>query len=236
MERSGATDEHLAQVSVKNRRHGGLNPNAQFQTPLTIEEVLASRMIADPLRLLMCAPIGDGAAGVLVASPRYAQRLGQARVRVEACVMTSNGAHPAAENPAGRAALAAYAQAAIGPLDVDVAEVHDACSAAELWMYEALGFCAEGDGPKLLSEGATELGGRMPVNPSGGLLSRGHPLGATGCGQLVELVEQLRGRAGARQVPGARVALAQNAGGMLDHFDEAVAVVTVLSSRGAVGW
>ena len=230
MERSGATNAHLAQVSVKNRRHAHLNPNAQFQTPITVDEVLASRMIADPLRLLMCAPIGDGAAGVVVASPRYAERLGRPRVRVDACVMTSNGAHPAAEDPAGRAARAAYAQAGIGPLDVDVAEVHDACSAAELWMYEALGFCAWGDGPKLLADGATALGGRVPVNPSGGLLSRGHPLGATGCGQLVELIDQLRGRAGARQVPDARVALAQNAGGMLDRGDEAVAVVTILST------
>ncbi|HKN91680.1 MAG TPA: thiolase family protein, partial [Acidimicrobiia bacterium] len=102
------------------------------------------------------------------------------------------------------------------------------CSAAELWMYEQLGFCGPGDGPKLLADGATALGGRLPVNTSGGLLSRGHPLGATGCGQLVELVDQLRGRAGDRQVLGARVALAHNAGGMLDRTDEAAAVVTIL--------
>jgi len=230
MERAGATDDDLALVSVKNRRHAALNANAQFRTPISVDEVRASRMIADPLRLLMCAPIGDGGAGVVVASPDYAARLDRPRVRVEASVMTSNGAHPSAEDPAGRAALAAYAAAGLGPLDVDVAEVHDACSAAELWMYETLGFCAAGDGPKLLAEGATELGGRLPVNPSGGLLSRGHPLGATGCAQLVELADQLRGRAGARQVPGARVGLAQNAGGMLDRGDEAVAVVTILSS------
>jgi acetyl-CoA acetyltransferase len=230
MERSGATDEHLAQVSVKNRRHAGLNPNAQFQTPLTVDEVLASRVIAEPLRLLMCAPIGDGAAGILVVSDDYARRLGGGHVRVEACALTSNGAHPAAAHPAERAARTAYEQAGVGPMDVDVAEVHDACSAAELWMYEALGFCGEGDGPKLLADGATELGGRLPVNTSGGLLSRGHPLGATGCGQLVELADQLRGRSGPRQVPGARFALAQNAGGMLDHSDEAVSVVTILSA------
>jgi acetyl-CoA acyltransferase len=230
MERSGATEEHLAQVSVKNRQHASLNPNAQFRTPVTVEEVLASRMIADPLRLLMCAPIGDGAAGIVISSPEYSQRRSRWSVGVEACVVRSNSPHPAAADPAGRAARAAYERAGIGPMDVDVAEVHDACSAAELWTYEALGFCAEGDGPKLLADGATALGGRLPVNTSGGLLSRGHPLGATGCGQLVELVDQLRGRAGARQVPGARVALAQNAGGMLDRRDEAVAVVTILST------
>ncbi|HTC80305.1 MAG TPA: thiolase family protein [Acidimicrobiia bacterium] len=228
MTTAGATDDDLARVSVKNRAHAVLNPNAQFRTPITADEVLASRMIADPLRLLMCAPIGDGAAAVVVASPAAARRLGGGRVTVAACALTSNGADPAAARPAERAARAAYDQAGVGPMDVDVAEVHDACSAAELWMYEQLGFCGPGDGPKLLADGATALGGRLPVNTSGGLLSRGHPLGATGCGQLVELVDQLRGRAGDRQVPGARVALAHNAGGMLDRTDEAAAVVTIL--------
>ena len=228
MTTAGATDDDLARVSVKNRAHAVLNPNAQFRTPITADEVLASRMIADPLRLLMCAPIGDGAAAVVVASPAAARRLGGGRVTVAACALTSNGADPAAARPAERAARAAYDQAGVGPMDVDVAEVHDACSAAELWMYEQLGFCGPGDGPKLLADGATALGGRLPVNTSGGLLSRGHPLGATGCGQLVELVDQLRGRAGDRQVLGARVALAHNAGGMLDRTDEAAAVVTIL--------
>lgn len=233
MRHSGATEEDLARVSVKNRGHASLNPRAQFQTPVSLEEVRASRMIAEPLRLLMCAPIGDGAAGIVVASSSYARRRGGGRVKVEACVLTSNGADPAAADPAGRAARKAYEQAGVGPMDLDVAEVHDACSAAELWTYEALGLCGAGDGPKLLADGATELGGRLPVNTSGGLLSRGHPLGATGCGQLVELTDQLLGRAGARQVAGARVALAQNAGGMLDRSDEAVSVVTILSGKGA---
>src|SRR5207249_11713356 len=144
--------------------------------------------------------------------------------------VASGGASPEARAPAVRAARAAYAQAGLGPLDIDLAEVHDACAPAELWVYEELGFCGAGEAAKLLRDGATRLGGRIPVNPSGGLLSKGHPLGATGCGQLVELTDQLRGRAGARQVPGARVALAQNAGGMLDRQDEAVAVVTILSA------
>lgn len=228
MRGAGATDEDLARVSVKNRAHAVLNPNAQFRTPITVEQVLDSRMIAEPLRLLMCAPIGDGAAAVLVASPAAARRHGGTHVTVAACTLTSNGAHPNAALPAERAARVAYEQAGVGPMDIDVVEVHDACSAAELWMYEQLGFCGPGEGPKLLADGATALGGRLPVNTSGGLLSRGHPLGATGAGQIVELVDQLRGRAGDRQVPGARVALAQNAGGMLDRSDEAVAVVTIL--------
>jgi len=230
MARAGATDADLARVSVKNRAHAALNPDAQFRTPITVDEVLASRLIAAPLRLLMCAPIGDGAAAVVVASPAAARRLGGGNVSVAACALTSNGADPAAARPAERAARAAYDQAGLGPMDVDVAEVHDACSAAELWMYEQLGFCGPGDGPKLLADAATALGGRLPVNTSGGLLSRGHPLGATGCGQLVELVDQLRGRAGHRQVDGARVALAHNAGGMLDRTDEAAAVVTILTA------
>jgi acetyl-CoA acetyltransferase len=235
MTESGATGDDLARVSVKNRGHAALNPNAQFRNPITAEQVLSSRVIADPLRLLMCAPIGDGAAALLVASPAAARRLrggGAGGVAITGCALTSNGAHEAAARPAERAARAAYEQAGLGPMDVDVAEVHDACSAAELWMYEQLGFCGPGDGPKLLADGATALGGRLPVNTSGGLLSRGHPLGATGCGQLVELVDQLRGRAGDRQVAGARVALAQNAGGMLDRTDEAAAVVTILTRRG----
>jgi acetyl-CoA acetyltransferase len=217
MSEAGATDEDLARVSVKNRAHAALNPNAQFRTPITVEQVLGSRMIADPLRLL-------------VASPVVARRLGGTHVTVAACTLTSNGAHPDAALPAERAARAAYEQAGVGPMDVDVVEVHDACSAAELWMYEQLGVCGPGEGPKLLADGATALGGRLPVNTSGGLLSRGHPLGATGAGQIVELVDQLRGRAGDRQVSGARVALAQNAGGMLDRSDEAAAVVTILKA------
>jgi acetyl-CoA acetyltransferase len=232
MEQSGATDEDLARVSVKNRRHASLNPYAQYQTPVTAGEVLGSRLIAEPLRLLMCAPIGDGAAGVVVASPEYARRLDGHPVTVDACVLTSNGAHPDAAHPAARAAQAAYEQAGLGPIDLDLAEVHDACAAAELWLYEQLGFCGPGEGPKLLADDATELGGCLPVNTSGGLLSRGHPLGATGCAQLVELVDQLRGRAKRRQVAWAQVGLAHNAGGMLDRSDEAAAVVTILSGAG----
>jgi acetyl-CoA acetyltransferase len=227
MERSGATVEDFAGVVVKNRRHGSFNPHAQFRSPVTPEEVLASRMVADPLRLLMCAPVGDGAAALVVASEGYARRMGRVGVGVAASVVTSGGSEPAARAPSERAARAAYEQAACGPLDVDVAEVHDACAPAELWIYEELGLCGPGEAAKLLRDGATRLDGRIPVNPSGGLLSKGHPLGATGAGQLVELVDQLRGRAGDRQVPGARLGLAHNCGGLVDG-EEAVAVVTIL--------
>ena len=230
MARTGTTIEDVARVSVKNRWHGSLNPRAQFRVPVTADEVLTSRMVADPLRLLMCAPVGDGAAALIVASDDYARLTGRAGVRVAASVVTSMGSVADAPGPAARAARRAYEQSGIGPLDVDVAEVHDACAPAELWIYEELGFCPPGEGAKLLHDGVTGLEGRLPVNPSGGLLSKGHPLGATGCGQLVELTEQLRGRAGARQVPGARVGLAHNCGGMIDG-EEAVGVVTILSSE-----
>ncbi|HEY0397823.1 MAG TPA: thiolase family protein [Acidimicrobiia bacterium] len=228
MDRTGATVEDFARVSEKNRRHGSFNPHAQFRTPVSVDEVLASRMVADPLRLLMCAPVGDGAAALVVASDDYARRTGRTGVIVAASAIATGDAAPGAGPPSERAARVAYEQAHLGPLDVDVAEVHDACAPAELWIYEELGFCGPAESAKLLASGATGLGGRVPVNPSGGLLSKGHPLGATGCGQLVELTDQLRGRAGDRQVRGARVALAHNCGGLVDG-EEAVAVVTILA-------
>jgi acetyl-CoA acyltransferase len=229
MKSSGATREDFAEVAVKSHRHAALNPYAQYRTELTVGDVLASREIASPLTLLMCSPIGDGAAALVVCSAEMAQRLG-ARVRVRACCLVSGRDRgPGEPGAVERAAHAAYEQAGVGPADLDVVELHDAAAPAELITYEELGLCAEGDGPALLASGATALGGRLPVNPSGGLLSKGHPIGATGCGQLVELAEQLRDRCGQRQVPGARVALAQNGGGFLGT-DAAAMVVTVLST------
>ena len=228
MARSGATVEDFARVAVKNHHNGALNPKAQYGSDLTVDDVLASRDVAPPLTLLMCSPIGDGAAAVVLCAPALAHRLG-AQVKVAATTLVSGRDRTADEVPAAtRAALRAYEQAAIGPEDVDVVEVHDAAAPAELIAYEELGLCPPGDGPKLLASGATALGGRVPVNPSGGLLAKGHPIGATGCAQLVELVDQLRGRGGPRQVPGARVALAENGGGFLG-FDPAAVVVTVLT-------
>jgi acetyl-CoA acetyltransferase len=228
MARSGATAEDFARVVVKNQRHGALNPNAQYGGEISVEEVLASREVAPPLTLLMCSPIGDGAAAVVLCSPELAGRLG-AEVKVASTVLLSgrdrNGVGPPA---AERAARRAFEGAGIGPEDVDVVEVHDAAAPAELMVYEEVGLCGPGEGPKLLASGDTALGGRVPVNPSGGLLSKGHPIGATGCAQLVELVDQLRGRCGARQVDGAQVALAENGGGFLGD-DPAAVVITILS-------
>jgi acetyl-CoA acyltransferase len=229
MQECGATVEDFAQIAVKSHDHAALNPKAQFRQRVTAAEVLASRTIADPLTLLMCSPVGDGAAAILVASADYAARLGVPSVAVRASVLLS-GTDRAPHQPSAveRAARRAYDLAGISPCEVDVLEVHDAAAPAELIAYEELGLCERGDAAKLLATGETRLGGRHVVNPSGGLLSKGHPIGATGCAQLVELADQLRGRCGDRQVTGARIALAENAGGFLSA-DNAATVVTVLS-------
>jgi acetyl-CoA acetyltransferase len=229
--RTGASAEDFADVAVKNSAHGALNPNAQYRRALSQQEILASRVVAGPLTMLMCSPIADGAAAlVLRAADVPGAREGAVRVRASA--LRSGVGRSGVSAPAmpleQRTAVAAYEEAGLGPEDLDVVEVHDAAAPAELIMYEELGLCGSGEGPKLLASGATALGGRVPVNPDGGLVSRGHPVGATGCAQLVELVTQLRGRAGARQVPGARVGLAENAGGYL-HPEAAACVVTILS-------
>jgi acetyl-CoA acyltransferase len=230
MRRTGATVEDFAEVAVKSHDHGALNPNAQYRTPLTVQEVLGSRVVTSPLTLLMCSPIGDGAAAVVVCSAQRARALGRDQVRVRSSVLLS-GTDRAAGEPGSvqKAAAKAYEVAGIAPTDVDVVELHDAAAPAELMTYEDLGLCGVGEGPALLRSGATRLGGRHVVNPSGGLLSKGHPIGATGCAQIVELADQLRGRGGARQVDGARVALAENGGGFLstDHAATVVSVLTV---------
>lgn len=227
MEKSGATAHDFAEIAVKNHTHGALNPKAQYREEVTAEQVLESREISAPLTLLMCSPIGDGAAALVLCSEDYAKRAGADPVRVLASVLLSgrdDGDEPVSE----RAARRAYDIAGVAPEDLDVVELHDAAAPAEMILYEELGLCGEGGGPELLASGATRLGGRLPVNTSGGLLSKGHPIGATGCGQLVELVEQLRGRAGSRQVEGARVALAENGGGYLGK-DAAAAAVHILA-------
>jgi acetyl-CoA acyltransferase len=229
MDRSGATPADFARVVVKNQGNGKLNPKAQYGADLTVEEVLASREISPPLTLLMCSPVSDGGAALVLCSERAAARLGADTVRVRATVLVSGRDRgPDDDGAVERAVRRAYDAAGVGPDDLDVVEVHDAAAPAELMVYEELGLCAAGDGPKLLASGETALGGRVPVNPSGGLLSKGHPIGATGCGQLVELADQLRGRCGVRQVRGAQVALAENGGGFLGT-DPAAVVITVLS-------
>lgn len=228
MARTGATATDFAAIAVKNYSNGALNPKAQRGGNLSIADVLESRQISAPLTLSMCSPISDGAAAVLLCSESVARRLG-ATIRVDASVLVSGTDRNLGEPGAvERAAAQAYERAGIAPSDVDVVEVHDAAAPAELMVYEELGLCPPGDGPKLLASGDVYLGGRVPVNPSGGLLAKGHPIGATGCAQIVELVDQLRGRCKARQVLDARVALAENGGGYLGN-DAAACVVSVLT-------
>lgn len=226
-DRTGATVDDLADVAVKSREYAAHNPRAQFRKPVTREEVLASRIISEPLTLMMCSPIGDGAAAVVVADAEFAQKRDIPAVKVLASAQVA-GMDPAVE-PAERAAHLAYETAGAGPEDIDVVELHDAAAPAELMLCEQLGLAAPGQGAGLLASGQTRLGGRVPVNPSGGLMARGHPVGATGVAQLVELAEQLRGRSGARQTKGARIALAENHGGYMAG-DPAAAVVTILQA------
>jgi len=221
----------LAAVAVKNRRHGALNEFAQQRSETTVEEVLASRMIADPLTLLQCCPSQvDGAAAVVLSS----RRPSQARpVKVLSSVVVSGIREQADDDIldaeiTARAARQAYEQAGLGPQDVDVVELHDAFTIAELLYYEALGLAPHGEAVALLKSGATQIGGRVPVNPSGGLLAKGHPLGATGVAQMVEVMWHLQGRAGARQVEGASVGLTQCTGGGIAGVDHAASSVHLL--------
>ena len=228
MRKTGVQKEDFARVVVKSRRAASLNPNAQFREPMTIEEVLAARTVSDPLTLPMCSPIGDGAAALLLCSAEFAKKQSlKNRVWVGASVMISGLATEGAEPCAQTAARLAYEQAGVAPADLDVVELHDASAPAELMHYENLGLCAPGDSASLLRSGATDLDGRVSVNPSGGLLSRGHPLGATGVAQVCELAWQLRGMCGPRQKRNARVALAENNGGQMGP-DAAAAVATIL--------
>ena len=230
MAASGAEARHFAMVSAKNSRHGSLNPNAQFRTVMSAEEVLAARLIAAPLTLPMCSSIADGASAAVIVSPRAARRLGIAAPVHVLASMLGSGADTGERSTSsvetiGRETLEL---AGVTPRDLDCVETHDATSPAELMQYEALGLCEKGGGPALIESGATAIGGRIPVNMSGGLVRKGHPIGATGLGQIYELVQQLRGRAGARQVADASVALAENGGGFIDR-EEAAIVITVLA-------
>jgi acetyl-CoA acetyltransferase len=211
MEERDATPEQFAATAVKARHHGALNPNAQFQTEVTVEEVLASAPIAGPLTRFMCSSFTDGAAAVLLTTDPAP---GRPRI-VSSTVRSGNGDLDYHERLAETAA-AAWDTAGIGPEDMDVIELHDATSAEELYALESLGFYKPGDAGPATVAGDTRVGGRgVTVNPSGGLVARGHPLGATGLAQVVELATQLRGGAGDRQVAGARVAAAANTGGII---------------------
>lgn len=235
METHGATARDFALVSAKAHQAGALNPVAQYRKELTVEEILGSRMVADPITLLQCCPNTDGAAAVVMCSSELARRLGARPVRVRASVLQSSDYFFKKDDltsfSAGRrAALTAYEQAGIGPDDLDVVELHDAFAPEELVHYEDLGLCRPGDAIALLRSGATSLGGRVPVNPSGGLLSLGHPLSASGVRVVCDIVQQLRGEAGARQRKGARVGLAQMLGGNVNGLEMGAASVHILSN------
>lgn len=232
MQRHGTRPEHLAASASKNHAHGALNPRAHHQKAMSPEQVLADAPVLAPLTRSMCAPISDGAAAALLVSGRALAEVPAATreraVRLRASALAGGRRRGLAEEPVtARAARRAYAQAGLGPEAVDVAELHDATSFGELQASECLGFCPAGQGGPYVASGEAALGGRRPANTSGGLVSKGHPLAASGLGMLHEVVTQLRGEAGPRQVPGARVGLVHNAGGLVG-LDEALCGVLIL--------
>ena len=229
----GSTQAQIAAVSAKNHVHSTHNPLAQYRKPYTVEAVLAAPPIVFPLTLPMCSPISDGAAAAVICNSAGLRKLAVSddrAIRVLASVLQTSAERDPYDydrHVTRLAAMRAYAMAGLGPLDVDVAEVHDATAMGEIIEIEALGLVPPGEGGIAAERGDTVIGGRIPVNPSGGLECKGHPIGATGLGQIYELVSQLRGDAGARQIEGARVAVAQNGGGVLG-VEEAVVAVTIL--------
>lgn len=232
----GTTQRQIAVGASKNHAMGARNPLAQYRFEMTPEQVLADRVVSHPLTRAMCSPVGDGAAAALLCSGRFLHsmppRTRERTVRVEATAL-SGGKYRELSEPglSSVAARKAYRAAGIAPGAVHVAEVHDATSFCEIYQVEMLGFCAPGQGGAFVESGATALGGTLPVNLSGGLVSKGHPVGATGLSMIHELALQLRGEAGDRQAAAARVALAQNGGGVIG-FDEAVCAVTILGAPG----
>lgn len=235
MKRYGTTWEQIAMVSEKNHRHSTMNPLAQFQKAIPLDKILGGRVIAWPLTIPMCAPVSDGAAAAVLCSREGLERL-QAqhpKVRVLGSQLVGGGRRSLADPTASalyKAARKAYAQAGVQPSQVQVAEVHDASAYAEINQIEMIGLCEIGEGGRFTQSGATTLGGKVPVNTSGGLQSKGHPIAATGLGQIHELVLQLRGAAGARQVQGARLAVAACGGGFMG-VEEVIASVNVLGAE-----
>lgn len=230
----GTTQMQLAVIASKNHFHSTMNPHAQFQKALGVDEILAARKVLYPLTVPMCAPVGDGAAAALVCSSEFLKKVDTSRaVRVRASVLGSGTDRPVEREDLDigrRLSRQAYKTAGVDPRDIDLAEVHDATAFGELHQTESLGFCALGEGGTHAESGATALGGRQPINTSGGLESKGHPIGASGLGQIYELVTQLRHEAGARQVSGCRLALAENGGGSIG-FEEAAMCIHILERR-----
>jgi acetyl-CoA acetyltransferase len=226
MERYGLTREQLAKVAVKNHDHGALNPHSQYRNRVTVEEVLKSRVIADPITLQMTCPLGDGGAAVLIGTKEMALRMGKRPVKIGSSVLGSFG-FTRKDEPSivERVSQKAYAEAGIKPRDVQVAELHDAVAPVELLLYEQLGFCGPGESGRMIDERATWFDGKLPVNTSGGLTAKGHPAGATGIAQVAEIVWQMRGEAGERQMhPFPNVGLAQNGGGNVAGETAVVAI------------
>ncbi len=232
MDTYGTTSEQLAEVAVKNHYNGSMNPIAQYKSPITVEKVLNSIMVADPLHIFDCSPITDGAAAVVLAPAEVAHKYTDTPIYIKGSGQASDSIalHDRRDistlDASVFAGKRAYDMAGFGPDDIDLVEVHDCFTIAEICAIEDLGFASKGEGGKVTEEGETAIGGRIPVNPSGGLKACGHPVGATGIKQVVEITEQLRGEAGKRQVEGAEVAMAHNVGG-----SGATAVVHILSRQ-----
>jgi acetyl-CoA acetyltransferase len=220
MEETGATEEDFARVTVKNRKNGALNPNARFQKPVTIEEVLASRIVAKPLRLLHSCPLADGGTAVILCSKKKLKSKTK-MVSVAASVLSSGtyghmygGGSVKIQTPDHIEVSMKQARemSGYGPKEMHVVQAYDTMAPAELWDLEKMGFCGKGEAPRLLREGYFNLNGKLPVNTDGGLMSRGHPLGATALAQIIEIYRQIREEAGPRQVPGAKIGLAHAMG------------------------
>jgi acetyl-CoA acetyltransferase len=227
MKRYGTTAVQFAKVAVKSHENASLNPYAQYREVYSVEDILAAPMVAEPLTRLMCSPIGDGAAALVLCSEEKARQLTTKPIWVTASILGSGKDRaPGEAGVTTRMVNKAYAAAGVGAEDVDVIELHDASAPAELMEYEELGLCKLGEGGRLIEDGVTALTGKIPVNPSGGLLSKGHPIGATGCAQLTEIFWQLRGECGERQVKGgnAKIGLTQNGGGMMRGEAAAMAI------------
>jgi benzoylsuccinyl-CoA thiolase BbsB subunit len=233
MEKYGTTLKQFAQVSVKNHKNGALNPYSQYKKELSVEEILNSRMIVDPITLLSCCPNTDGAAAVILCPANLAHKHTTKPVLVAASVLTM-GNHDylwkdlAISDMTSKAAKKAYDMAGVGPKDIDLCELHDAFTYSEIAHYEELGFCPIGEGGRFIEEGKSEINGQTPVNPSGGLLSRGHPVAATGIEQIAEIVWHLRGEAGQRQVPGAKIGLAHTLGGEVANLESGTVAIHIL--------
>ncbi len=229
MKNFGTTQRQLAVVCAKNHWHGSMNPKAQYQDDMSVDEVLAAKAVTYPLTRPMCAPVGDGAAAAILCSQRYLKKLNGVRpIKISASILGSGTDRDLDGVDIGeRLSKKAYETAGLGPQDIDLAELHDATAYGELHQCEAMGFCALGEGGPFAESGATKIGGKLPVNTSGGLECRGHPIGASGLAQIHEMVVQLRGEAGKRQVEGARIGLTENGGGNLG-VEEASMTIHIL--------